>query len=102
MKVNHMFLIPMLLTLLSANPANAADTNEGRNLYQQHCAMCHGVNGNASMAGAADFKRGQGLMQSDKSLLERIQRGKNACPSYLGILSKQQTFDVIAFIRTLF
>ena len=41
-------------------------------------------------------------MQSDQALLKRIQGGKNACPAYRGILSEQQTFDVIAYIRTLF
>lgn len=88
--------------LLTANVAQASDVNQGRDIYRRHCAMCHGANGNASMAGAPDFKRGQGLMQSDRALLERIQGGKNACPAYRGILTKQQTFDVIAFIRTLF
>ena len=92
----------VFILLVLANVAQASDVNQGRDIYQRHCAMCHGVNGSAGMAGAADFKRGQGLMQSDRSLLERIQSGKNACPAYRGILTEQQTLDVIAYIRTLF
>ena len=92
----------IFILLVVANVTQASDINQGRDIYQRHCAMCHGVNGSAGMAGAADFKRGQGLMQSDRSLLERIQSGKNACPAYRGILTEQQTFDVIAYIRTLF
>ncbi len=91
----------ILILLVVANVAQASDINEGREIYQRHCAMCHGANGSASMAGAPDFKRGQGLMQSDHALLKRIQSGKNACPAYRGILTEQQTFDVIAYIRIL-
>lgn len=102
MKLKPLTSMPLIFTLLAANVASASDVNMGRETYQRHCAMCHGANGNASMAGAADFKRGQGLMQSDHALLERIQNGKNACPAYRGILREQQILDVIAFIRTLF
>lgn len=94
--------ILLIITLQITNTVQAADVNLGRNIYQQHCAMCHGVNGTASMAGAPDFKRGEGLMQSDHTLLKRIQVGKNACPAYRGILTEQQIFDVIAFVRALF
>ena len=40
-------------------------------------------------------------MQSDNSLLPRIQSGKKACPGYRGILREQAIFDVIAYIRSL-
>lgn len=88
--------------LLATNQSGAADIDLGRKIYQQHCVMCHGNDGRGSMAGAPDFKRGQGLMQSDQALLTRIRNGKNACPAYRGILDEQDTLDVIAFIRTLF
>ena len=53
------------------------------------------------MAGVPDFNRPGSLLQSDKSLLTRIQSGKNACPAYRGILTEQKIFDVIAYIRSL-
>ena len=90
-----------LLILLLSNSLIASDSNNGRKLYQQHCAMCHGNNGKSIMPGAADFNRSEGLFQPDQSLLIRIQSGKKACPAYLGILSEQKVFDVIAYIRTL-
>lgn len=98
--------IPVCISLiafwLTGTGVMAADINLGRHTYQQHCAMCHGSDGSPSMAGAADFKRGEGLMQSDKSLLDRIGSGNRACPAYLGILDKQEILDVIAYIRTLY
>ena len=87
---------------LGAMPVAASDIANGRNLYQRHCATCHGQDGRPSMAGAAEFKRGEGLMQSDRALLERIRKGKRACPAYFGVMSEQEIYNVIAYIRSLF
>ena len=91
----------MLLAASIAAPAGASDINKGRAAYKKHCATCHGSNGKPTMAGAADFSRGQGLMKSDKDLVKRIERGNRACPAYRGILSEQRILDVIAYTRTL-
>ncbi len=99
-KLLRLCLLPALA--LCTGNGFASDTNLGRGIYQRHCAMCHGNNGAAMMAGAPDFNRGQGLMRSDRMLLERIRTGKNACPAYRGILNDQEILDVIAYIRTLF
>lgn len=90
----------LLLGLLSA-PLAASDLANGKQIYRRHCASCHGNNGIATMAGAADFARGEGLLRSDFALLDRIKAGRNACPAYLGILSEQEIFDVIAYLRSL-
>ncbi len=95
-----LFVVPIFV-LFFTNTLLASNFDNGRKIYQQHCAMCHGNNGNSVMAGAANFNRGEGLFQSDYSLLARIKSGKNACPAYRGILSEQKIFDVIAYIRTL-
>lgn len=93
---------PLLLLLFGSSAGLASDTNLGRSIYQRHCVMCHGATGTATMAGAPDFNRGQGLRRSDRMLLERIRAGKNACPAYRGILDEQQILDVVAYIRTFF
>ncbi len=90
----------LLLGLLSA-PLLASDLANGQQIYRRYCASCHGNNGIATMVGAADFSRGEGLLRSDFALLDRIKAGRNACPAYLGILSEQEIFDVIAYLRSL-
>jgi mono/diheme cytochrome c family protein len=102
MMSKHFYSILLALMIMGPDLALAANPALGGATYQRHCAQCHGGNGSPTMAGAADFKRGQGMMQSDQSLLARIQKGKNACPAFFGVLNKQQTLDVIAHIRTLF
>lgn len=91
----------LALALAASLPSAASDLANGGKHYRTHCARCHGTNGKSVMAGVPDFDRPGALMQSDQSLLPRIQSGKRACPGYRGILSEQEIFDVIAFIRTL-
>ena len=96
--------IAILLAGLAMAPiqGHAGSTQDGRDLYQRHCVMCHGMDGNSSMANAPSFKRGEGLFKSDFALLEHLQKGKNACPSYLGVMRDREMYAVIAYIRTLF
>lgn len=94
----------LLLYLMLFLPVQlmAASTIEGQQLYQRNCVMCHGMDGNSMMANAPSFKRGQGLFKSDFALLDHLKKGRNACPSFMGILREQDMFDVIAYIRTLY
>ena len=94
--------IIVTLPLVSYLPqVMAANTFEGEKSYQLNCAMCHGKKGRPQMPSAANFQRGDGMFQSDITLARRIETGKNACPSFYGVLTKQQIFNVIAYIRTL-
>ena len=65
-----LIFIMLMLTLFFSNTSFASNIVNGKKIYQQHCVMCHGVNGKSVMAGAADFNRGEGLFQSDHGLLE--------------------------------
>lgn len=95
-------LLLFYLALLASTQLMAASTAEGRKLYERNCVSCHGMNGISMMANAPSFKRGEGLFKSDFALQEHLKRGKNACPSFMGIMREQEMFDVIAYIRTLF
>lgn len=95
-------LIALLLALLSATaPLNAADINNGRQIYNLHCSSCHGASGISVMPGAPHIARGAGMMQPDTAILASIRNGKNAMPAYVGVLKDQGILDVIAYMRTL-
>lgn len=81
--------------------AIAGDINNGRKQYATYCAACHGGDGTSVMPGAPSFRLGERLMRPDMMLRATIQSGKNACPSFQGILNDQNIMDVISFIRTL-
>lgn len=90
-----------LLSICAASLAFAADPAKGSELYALHCATCHGVSGVSLMPGAPNFSKNEGLMKPDGELLISIQSGKAAMPAYRGILSAQDTLDVISYLRTL-
>ena len=102
-RLNINYLVFTLAVFAISSPQSwAASSADGSKIYQRNCVICHGADGISTMANAPSFKRGQGLFKSDFALIEHLQRGKNACPSFMGILREKQMRDVIAYIRTLF
>lgn len=83
-------------------PCHAGDPFNGRTIYQQHCAGCHGASGESDMLGVPNFKRGEGLFNPDASLLQTLRDGRNMQPAFRGLLTDDELLDAIAYIRTLY
>jgi len=83
-------------------PASAGDVFRGEELYQTHCAACHGGKGLATVPGVPNFARGEGLMQPDAQVHTVIVSGRNACPGAGGILADVETLDLLSYLRTLY
>ncbi len=91
----------LLLSLaLFAARAAAIDIFQGKSVYESYCVSCHGPDGRGLVANAPNFRRGQGLMQSDRALYQTIRSGGATMPGYRGVLSEQDIFDVIGYLRT--
>jgi len=92
----------LIILLLSTN-AMAGDPLEGRAIYNEHCAGCHGANGRGVVAGTPDLAGATNIMvKPDLKLMQTIAAGKNIMPAYQGRLSEKEMLDVIAYIRTFF
>jgi len=87
---------------LASAPARAADPIKGQQTYETHCLKCHGPRGVPVLVGAPNFSRGERLVQPDLVILEKIKVGRNAMPSFRGVLRDYEILDVIAYIRTLY
>jgi cytochrome c6 len=99
-KLIHVILFT-IISLCYFSSASAA--NNGRSLYNNHCSRCHGTDGSGGfMPGIPNFTYGNGLQKNTKQLLERIQNGENACPSYRGIISEKETLSLINHLRTFY
>lgn len=86
---------------LSTPAAHAADPARGAQIYNTHCASCHGVNGVSVMPTAPNFARSERMLQPDFQLLAAIKSGRAAMPAYNGVLPDRDIYDVIAYMRTL-
>lgn len=89
------------LVLLASPAARASDALRGAEIYQKHCAYCHGNNGRPVLPLAPDFSRQERLMQPDLALLASIRTGRGAMPAFQGALRDRDILDVIAHLRTL-
>ena len=95
------FLLATALSMGYLDSAVAAAN--GSSLYNNHCSRCHGNDGSGGfMPGLPNFSRGEGLRSNNRSLIDRIQRGNNACPSFRGIMSEIETLSLINHLRTLY
>ena len=92
-----------------SNPLGSEAAVAGKEVFQSHCALCHGK------AGKGDGVAGQSLEPKPKNLADlqgnvaddylfwRIQTGKpgTAMVAWKGILSAEETWQLVSFIRTL-
>lgn len=90
-----------LLSAAFAPPVMCADLARGAELYQRHCANCHGPNGDSTWPGAPNIARREGMMQTDMALLQKLRVGRGAKPGFQGIMSDPDILSVIAYSRTL-
>lgn len=81
--------------------AVAANPRNGEQLYDRHCAGCHGPTGQGMMPGMPNFARGEGLFQPDANIVRMLEEGRGAMPAYRGILTTNDMLDVTTYLRTL-
>lgn len=94
--------IALALTALSfAVPAEAGNVFNGRKLYVQHCARCHGNDGRPVLSGTPNLSRGEGLLAPDQIILRSLRFGKGLMPGFEAVLSGRELFDVLAYVRSL-
>ena len=79
----------------------AANVVRGQQLYNMHCAACHGPRGEGVVPEAPKFRQGERLGQPDMVLLQSVRSGKKTMPPFFGILQDAQILDVLAYVRTL-
>lgn len=82
-------------------PVAAADIARGAQLYNLHCAGCHGGSGRSINPSAPNLIGGGKTMQPDMALVMRLKTGRNQCPPFLGVLKDQELLDLITYVRTL-
>jgi mono/diheme cytochrome c family protein len=81
-------------TVVAQRPA----VDGGQMLYESKCSVCHGSDGTAGIAGAANLQ----LTPLDTAALERvIADGRNAMPAFKTSLSEMEIRDLAGYVKTL-
>lgn len=96
-------LVSLLVLSATASSAWAGNPFAGKDIYNRHCAKCHGDRGESQLIGVPNFARGEVVISStDPMLLETIRNGKRTMPGFRGLLKDNEILDVISYMRTLF
>jgi len=95
---------------LVSNPvvSSSAVLADAKKLYITNCAPCHGEKGKGDGPAAqaltpkpADHTSVLVQSETDGSLFWKLSQGRNPMPSYKTILSDQQRWELVCYIRTL-
>lgn len=81
--------------------AQATDFENGKRLYMQFCAACHGPSGMSLRPDAPNLRLQQGLAQSDVVIVEKLKRGSAGKPPMMGLMSDRDLYDVVTYSRGL-
>ncbi|MFN8578965.1 MAG: c-type cytochrome [Candidatus Sericytochromatia bacterium] len=104
-----LFLFSAFISFSLMSNSNAqGNINEGKKIYEQNCASCHGIKGKGDgTVGAALNPKPRNFVEAkfkygsdDKSLYKTISNGKGIMPQWKGILSDKQINNVISYIKT--
>lgn len=91
------------------NPLGAEAADQGGELFQSNCAMCHGAEGHGDGPAGQSLEPPPGNLArvqadaADDYLYWRIHAGKpgTAMLAWKNILTEEQIWQVVSFIRTL-
>lgn len=92
--------------LLPASAVADAST-QGEQLFQQHCAKCHGSTGQANTwRGWLFFAKNLSKPSwqnsvSDDEITQAIKQGPGVMPAYADSLSSDEQQNILKFVRTL-
>ena len=106
--------VPQLqdLAARATNPIQAGDTAalaHGRVMFERHCAVCHGAQGqgNGPIVGPGRFPMGPSLVSpavqgyTDGYVYAVVRMGRGLMPAYGPRMTEAERWQVVSYVRTL-
>jgi len=91
-----------------AEKKRASSSKKGGKAYAQRCAFCHGGEGKGDGAAAgrlspkpANLTSEMVQIQTDGEIFWKLSQGRGSMPKWESILSEDERWDLVNFIRTL-
>lgn len=124
MRLNSALQVSILIAMILAKPVNAVERHPGSALYQGHCASCHGaelegqpnwrsLNPEGTLPAPPHDESGHTWHHGDQLLFEYVKHGgaktmasrgaasfKSAMPGFVGALSDDEIWDVLAYLKS--
>ena len=94
------FVAAAIVFALSATDSFAFNDENGKKVYDEHCAQCHGDKGKPLTPDIPDLsRRTGGMVKPDMELLRVINDGAGVMPGYRGIISDDDISDILEYIK---
>lgn len=105
---NHWIAPKWTDTLIAPNLLNQSLIQKGNELFNSHCAVCHGENGKGDGEAGfglsvppGDLTESLIISESNGSLFWKINTGRAPMPSYSENLPEIEIWSLVAYIRNL-
>jgi cytochrome c6 len=99
----HLGMASIFLLLLGSSSLASAAVNlaRGQQLYNLHCASCHGITGIPVMPDTPNLAMREGMSQPDVVIMQSLKMGKRNKPGFFGRLNDQELLDILQYVRTM-
>src|SRR3972149_3250453 len=98
-------LAPILSLFLAYGPGYAGEEADkimdGKAIYHERCAACHGLDGVSLLPDVPEFAKGERLDKTDEELLQSLRHGKGMMPAWGDILSDQDRERVLSYLKVI-
>lgn len=91
-------LLFLILWATAANHPNATGPGDGKIIFENECAKCHGLDGTKGRFGAKNLQKSK---LTDAEYLKIVSNGKFIMPAWKKRLSGEQINQVINYIKEL-
>lgn len=72
---------------------------DGKAIFHERCAACHGLDGVPLLPDVPEFAKGERLDKTDKELLQSLMQGKGMMPAWGEVLSEQDSERVLSYLK---
>jgi mono/diheme cytochrome c family protein len=89
---------PAPVPAATSNATETSPPSEGAILFGSRCSSCHGGDGTAGIAGAANLQTSR---LDSAVVFQTISNGRNSMPAFADQLSEKERKELTHFVRTL-
>lgn len=100
LRIVGILMVGLFIASCSSEVKEAEEMNsipDGRELYVQNCAACHGIDGKLGLSGAKDLTQTQ---LKEPAIYQLIEKGKGAMPPFTGMLNDADVRAIVEHIST--
>jgi len=104
--MNRLVVLASALALFVAAPLAAQSAEEGQELFDSKCSVCHNADSQdkkigPGLAGVSEGKLPSGKDTTEENLMENLNQGGNGMPAFENLLTDEEKASLVAYVMTL-